>query len=177
MIIELTVLLTLGIAVPTSLVLLWRRGVRGRRLFATGWLSLFGFVLTVMMLGHCADVVRNLSVGGQAMDGAPWGYTFRTYALFLLAGVLITQGAVILRSVAGLSRGEGAAWSNAMRATLYTLAVVAPLIPIHSFFAVPGTAMASVSLLSLLLLGRGSAEPAHVPGETSADPAREVSAV
>lgn len=155
MIIELTVLLSVAIAFPGSVVLLWRRGIRGWRLVAASWLSLFGFVLTIMMLGHCADVVRNLSAGGRAMDGAPWGYTFRTYALFLLAGVLIAQGIAILHSVAGIGRGDEAAWWNATRATLYTLAVVAPLIPIHRFFAVPGTAMATLSLLVLVLLGRG----------------------
>lgn len=178
MIIEIAVLIGVAVAALSSVALLWRAGVRGWRLIATAWLSLFGFVLTIMMLGHCADVLRNLVIGGQAMDGAPWGYTFRTYALFLLAGVLITQGLVVLRSAAGLARGEAAAWASAMRATLYTLAVVAPLIPIHGFFAIPGTAIAMVSLVVLILLGKGSAEPVHnSPGDSNPLAHRELHGV
>lgn len=158
MYIEITVIFSLATAFPISIALLWRGGIRGLRLALASWLSLFGLLLTIMMLGHCADVVRNLSAGGQALDGTPWGYTFRTYALFLLGGVLITQGIAILGSVAALSRGDAAAWSRAMRATLYTLAAVAPLIPIHRFFALPATGVATLSLLALVLLGRGPGE-------------------
>jgi hypothetical protein len=175
--IDIAVLLVLAVTVPAAITLLWRRGIRGRRLLVAGWLALLGLVLVTTMLAHSADIGKNLYLGARAFDGTPWSYNFRTYALFLLAGVLITQGARILAAVAAMARGEEAGWSDALRTALVILVVVAPLLPVHRFFAVPLTGIAAVAVLLLALTRRGAVARPTLRGAGRAEAVQEVAGV
>ncbi|MDQ3518783.1 MAG: hypothetical protein M3466_10295 [Gemmatimonadota bacterium] len=55
---DLLVLLLIIAGTSASAVLLWRRSIRGRGLFAGVWLSFYGIVLTAMMLAHSAGGQR-----------------------------------------------------------------------------------------------------------------------
>lgn len=167
---DIAVLLVLALTLPTAITLLRRRGVRGRRLLVAGWTALLGLVLVTTMLSHSADIGRNLYLGARTGSGAPWSYNFRTYALFLLAGVLIAQGVRMLLAVAAMARGEDAGRADALRAAGVTLAVVAPLVPVHHFFAVPLTGIAAVAVVLLALPPRGAAARRAERGEERAEP-------
>lgn len=160
---DLVVLTLLPLATATSAVLLWRRGIRGGRLFAATWLAFYGFVLVFMMAAHSIDIAYNTLRGGMAFDGSPWMYNFRVYALHLLGAVLIWQGVRCLLAVPGTGRGDAAARTAALRATLVVLAVVAPLIPIHAFFGILLTVISAISLLVMVLARRGALQPPGVP--------------
>ena len=146
---DIAVLLSIGISTPALARLLWRCGMRGRRLFTTVWVGFYGLVLAIMMVAHCIDVLSRLYIG-QGYDGAAFVYNFRVYALLLLGAALIGCGLRLLKTALDLSHGGAAARSGGVRTTLLVLAVVAPLIPIHSFFAIPLTALGALTLLLLV---------------------------
>ena len=124
---------------------LHRAGARGRRLAAGGALVTHGVVLVVMMTAHCADVLYRLAVGSW-YTGAAARYDFRLYSLLLLGGVLVAAGGGIVRDAVALAVGDGNRRRAVRRGVILSLVVVAPLLPIHAFFAVPLTALALVSL-------------------------------
>lgn len=166
---DLAVLLTLGIATPVVVLLLRRRGLRGRRLFTAGWLGFYALVLVVSMAAHSVDIVWRLFVG-RGYDGAATAYDFRVYSLVLLGAVLIGFGVRLLMATRELGRGLASARSGAAWTTLLALAVVAPLIPIQPVFAIPLTVL---SALTLLVLAWAGAPPERAEPEPPAPPAPE----
>ncbi len=121
---DLLVLLLIIAGTSASAVLLWRRSIRGRGLFAGVWLSFYGIVLTAMMLAHSAEILYR-SMAGRAVvsDTAPT-YNFRVYSLHLLGALLIAAGVVCLRAAPGLSRGSVESRRTAVRASIVVLAIV-----------------------------------------------------
>jgi hypothetical protein len=162
---DIAVLLSIGISTPALAVLLRRRGLRGRRLFSAWWVGFYGIVLVVTMAAHCIDVLSRLYVG-RGYDGAAFTYNFRVYGLMLLGALLIACGARLLRSALEVGQPD-AARGTAARTTLLVLAVVAPLIPIHSFFAIPLTVLGALTLLVLAVAG------VHPRARTHAQPVLE----
>lgn len=158
--IDFVVMACVLIGTSAASVLLWRRGLRGRRLLAAAWLAFYGVVLTVMMTAHSVDVLYATTHGGGSGDGTPRAYDFRTYALHLLGGVLVWQGIRVLRSVAAMGRMRREDRSRPAEAAVVTLCVVVPLIPIHAVFAVP---FAVLSALTLVVLATQRGEHAAVP--------------
>ncbi|HEV2736807.1 MAG TPA: hypothetical protein VGV85_18350 [Longimicrobiaceae bacterium] len=148
---DIAVLLSIAISTPALVVLLRRRGLRGRRLFSAGLVGFYGVVLVVTMTAHCIDIFSRLCVG-KGYDGAAFTYDFRVYGLMLLGVLLIACGARLLRSALEAGHAD-AARGTAARTTLLVLAVVAPLIPIHSFFAIPLTALGVLTLVVLAFAG------------------------
>jgi len=155
---DLVVLLVIITLTITSAILLWRRGIRGRSLFAAAWLSFYGLVLTGAMLAHSAEVVTR-AVARAASSDFESIYDFRLYSLLLLAALLIWAGVQCLRAAPGLSRGSAEARRSAVRASVVVLAIVAPLIPIQAVF---GTLLTVLSILSLLVLTWVSPTPKPV---------------
>jgi hypothetical protein len=156
---DIAVLVSIGISAPALAVLLRRRGLRRRRLFSAGWVGFYGVVLVVMMTAHCIDILSRLYVG-KGYDGAAFTYNFRVYGLMLLGALLIACGVRLLRSALEVGHAD-AARGTAARTTLLVLAVVAPLIPIHSFFAIPLTALGALTLLVLAFAGERRWQRAH----------------
>lgn len=165
------VLLVLG-GTAGSAVWLWRRGTRGGPLLTAGCAAFYGVVLAVTMAAHSADVLSRLVVG-TGHGGAAFVYDFRTYALLLLGALLFACGSGILRTVPGLGGRSGAARSTALRMTLLSLAVVAPLIPIHGVFAIPVTGIGLLTLLVLRFARADAPQPAALPGPVKIATAQE----
>jgi hypothetical protein len=145
---DLAVLLGLVLSTGWWIARLRLRGFRGGLFAAAAAVGFLGLTLIVTMTAHCLDVLSRLVIG-TGYDGATFVYDFRTYSLLLLGTVLISVGVRLLRiaSVVGTSadvRGP------ALRALLAVLALVAPLIPIQAFFAIPLTAIAGVAMLLVL---------------------------
>jgi hypothetical protein len=137
-----------------------RRGsIRGGGFAAAAAVGFLGIVLVVTMTAHCLDIVSRLAVG-TGHDGAAFVYGFRTYSLLLLGALLIASGIRLLRLSSSLGTGASSR-GPALRAVLVVLALVAPLIPIHGFFAIPLSVIAGLAL-SLVLWPIG---PAGRPAE------------
>ncbi|HEV2149651.1 MAG TPA: hypothetical protein VGR37_19785 [Longimicrobiaceae bacterium] len=159
---DIAVLLAIALGTPALGALLWRRGVRGRRFFTAMWVGFYGLVLTVMMTAHCLDVLSRLYVG-RGYDGAAFPYDFRAYALLLLGALVVGCGARVLRAGLGLGSADPASRREGIRVTVAVLAVVAPLIPIHSFFAIPLTVLGVLTLAVLLWAAPKPAERVLAP--------------
>ncbi len=144
-------LVLLGIVASTGywLRLLRRRGLRGGRFAVAAAVALLGLVLIFTMTAHCLDVLSRLLIGA-GYDGKAFVYDFRVYSLLLLGVVLIACGVRLLR----ISLGTGAGSGHTVTAVLI---LVAPLIPIQAFFAIPLTVLSGSVLLLILWL----AEPAQ----------------
>ena len=145
------VLLGVAIATPLSVILLRRRGARGRHWLSASFLAFFGSALLLMMTTHTVEVVYNTMRGGKTIEGSAWAYNFRTYSLLLLAGVLLSQALRALRVVPALGRGDPAARNKALSAAAIVLAVSAPLMPVHAFFGIMWTVISALTLIVLLL--------------------------
>lgn len=156
---DLLVLLVI-ISGTSSSVLLWRKSIRGRSLFAAVWLSFYGLVLTAMMLAHSVEVVYRVVAARAAGSDSGSIYNFRLYSLLLLGALLIGAGVECLRAAPSLSRGSVEARRTAIRASVVVLAIVAPLIPIQREF---GILLTVLSILSLLVLTRSSPTLEPVP--------------
>src|SRR5688572_11134869 len=102
---DLVVLLVIITLTITSAILLWRRGIRGRSLFAAAWLSFYGLVLTGAMLAHSGEVIARAVARTSGTDFASV-YNFRLYSLLLLPALLIWAGVRCLRAAPGLGRGS-----------------------------------------------------------------------
>ena len=146
---DLAVLAAITLATILWVRWLWRRGVRGRDLLASGWLGFLGLVLIVTLLAHNVDIASRLIVS-RGHDGPAFGYNFRFYSLQLLGVVLIGCGVQLVRAAAGLGLGNPAARGSAMRTLALVLLVVVPLIPIQAFFAIPLSVLGAVALLLVL---------------------------
>lgn len=157
--IDLVVLLTVIFATCTASKLLWRRGVRRRRLLAGVWLSFYGLLLVAMMVAHSAEILYRAYTGGTTIEDSAWAYDFRTYSLHLLGAVLIWQGITVIRSVLALSAGSPVSSPQVTRAVWVTLAVVSALIPIQVFF---GVLLTSLSVISLVVLAVAREEQVRV---------------
>ena len=144
------VLASLVIATAWLIVRLRRRGARGRRLAVSGAAAFYGALLLITMTAHTGDIVSRLWIG-TGYDGKPMAYGFRVYGLFLLAAVLMGCGGVVLRAALALGAGDDAARRAATFGAVATLAVVAPLVPIQPFFAIPLTGL-GVLLVAVLWL-------------------------
>lgn len=163
---DLLVLLVIITGTSTSAVLLWRESIRGRSLFAAVWLSFYGLVLTAMMLAHSAEILYRAVVAPAAGSNPASTYNFRLYSLLLLGALLIWAGVECLRAAGSLSRGSVEARRTAIRASMVVLAIVAPLIPIQRVF---GILLTVLSILSLLVLTRGSPTPEPIPPAVQAN--------
>ena len=153
---DIVVLLVIGIGTTTSTILLWRRNIRGRSLFAAAWLSFYGLALTASMLAHSVEIIYRAATRLDAGGGFASIYNFRLYSLLLLAALLIWAGIQCLRAAPLLGRGSAEARRAALRASGVALAIVAPLIPIQAVF---GTLLTVLSVLSLLMLTWASTTP------------------
>lgn len=120
-----------------------------------------------MMVAHSAEILYRTYSGGVTMEGVPWAYDFRMYALHLLGAVLAWQGVTVLRAVLTLSSAGSISGADVRRAVWITLAVVLPLIPIQAFF---GVLLASLSVVSLVVMAAVRGEQASVVA-ARADPA------
>lgn len=161
-------LVLIGIIIGTSIftTVLWRQGARGRDLFAAGWLSFYGLVLTAAMLAHSVEVVGRALAAHTAGSSVGAIYNFRLYSLLLLAALIIWAGVKCLRAAPSLSRRSVEARRTALRASVVVLAIVAPLIPIQRVF---GTLLTVLSMISLLVLTLGLPTPKPVSPELQAD--------
>jgi len=151
------ILLFLGTAI--SAVLLWRKNIRGWNLFLMTWLVFYGLALSAMMLGHCFEILSQAVATGMAQKGTSWTYDFRFYSLLLLGVLLIWRGIWYLLAVTKLSRGDMAGWRIALNNTFVVLAIVVPLIPIQTLFAVILSILGAVTILILKLI-----KPKHSSG-------------
>ena len=140
---------------------LWRRGARRLRFFVGAWLAFYGIVLTLMMVAHSVDILYKTYMGGVARDGSPWAYNFHMYALHLLGGVLVWQGAKCLCAAQSISAGGYLYNQEALQATIVTLIVVVPLFPIQTFFTILLTVLSTVNLL-VLAVGRSHEKKQHI---------------
>jgi hypothetical protein len=138
---------------------LWRRGLRGGRYVAAAAVGFLGLTLVVTMTAHCIDVLWRLAAG-TGYDGEAFVYNFRTYSLLLLGTVLIAVGVRLLRVSSSIGASPDAR-GPALRAILTAFALVAPLIPIHGFFAIPLSAMAGVAMFLVLWRVHPVARPAE----------------
>jgi hypothetical protein len=141
----------LGIVTSTAcwVRLLRRRGFRGDRFAVSAAVAFLGLVLIVTMTAHCLDVLSRLVIG-TSYDGAPFVYSFRAYSLLLLGVVLIGSGLRLLRISLAIGAPTADMRGQAIRAVATVLLLVAPLIPIQGFFAIPLSVLGGVSLLLVL---------------------------
>lgn len=146
---DVAVLVATALFTAMFVAVVWRRGVRGRRLLAAGWLAFFGFMVTDMMLAHSIEIGYHSIVGGTSFTGAEWKFDFRTYSLQLLGAVLIWQGVRSILAAFGIARGDVSARRAAFVSMGLVLAVVAPLIYIHAFF---GYLLSGLSVVSMLVV-------------------------
>jgi hypothetical protein len=155
-------LVLLGITVSTGywVRLLLRRGLRGRGLALSSAVAFLGLVLIVTMTAHCLDVLSRLAIG-TGYDGRAFVYNFRVYSLLLLGVVLIACGLRLLRISLAIGAQTRPIWGPAVGALATVLILVAPLIPIQGFFAIPLSALSGV----LLFLVLWRAQPAGTPPE------------
>jgi hypothetical protein len=117
------------------------------------WLSFYGMALVAMMTAHNVEILyRTIStrVGVTDTDSS---YTFRVYSLLLLGMLLTGAGVVCLRAIPGVIRGSTKAREASARASVFVLAIVAPLIPIQMVF---GILFTGLSVLSVMVLVRRS---------------------
>lgn len=164
---DLLVLLVVFAGTIISAMLLRRRRIRGRGLLVSVWFSFYGLVLTAMMVAHSAEILYRTY--GASRGGSAPPYDFRLYSLLLLAALLVLAGAACLGVAPALGRGGDEARRTALRASAGTLVLVVPLIPIQKVF---GTLLTCLSLLSLLVLARGtrSEKPATAAHPTAPPP-------
>jgi hypothetical protein len=101
------------------------------------------------MTAHCLDVLSRLAVG-TGYDGLAFAYNFRVYSLLLLGLVLIACGLRLLRISLAISARMPEIRGQAVRAVATVLILVAPLIPIQGFFAIPLTVLSGVLLVLVL---------------------------
>ena len=141
-IIDFVVVLTVASGTSASFALLWRRGLRRRRLIAETWLAFYGVMLVAMLGAHSAEILYR-SFAGSAMTET-WAYDFRTYSLHLLAAILIWQGVTVLRAV--LKATAPISGPDVTRAACVTMAMGLPLIPIQTFFGILLTVSSIVTL-------------------------------
>ena len=165
---DLAALLLLLLGTAISAALLWRKNIRGWSFFSMAWLAFYGLVLSSLMLGHCTEILYQTVARGMAHEGTSWTYDFRFYSLELLGALLIWCGIRYLWAAMRLSRGEVAGLRIALGNTLVVLAIVAPLIPIQTFFAVPLTAFGVLTLFILKLI-----KPRYISGPVGVAKGRE----
>jgi hypothetical protein len=156
---DLAVLLGIILSTGWWMVRQRRRGLRGGRYAAAAAVGFLGLTLVVTMTAHCLDVLSRLAIG-TGYDGAPFVYNFRTYSLLLLGAVLIAGGVRLLH-VASFIGTPVDARGPAVRSLLAVLALVAPLIPVQGFFAIPLSAMAGVAVPLVLWQVRPVTRPAE----------------
>jgi hypothetical protein len=150
------VLATIAAGVAIVVFQLRKRGARGRRLFAAGWVAFFGLTLVVLMGAHSIDIVLHGIRTGSRLNGEPWRYDFQMYALHLLSAVLVWQGIRALRAAVTLADTGADVRGQAVRPVLITLAVVLPLIPIQAFFGTILTVLGGITLAVLIATPRNS---------------------
>ena len=109
------VLATIAAGVAILVFQLRKRGARGRRLFAAGWVAFFGLTLVVMMGAHSIDIVLHGIRTGSRLNGEPWRYDFQMYALHLLSAVLVWQGIRALRGAVALAETGADVGRQALR--------------------------------------------------------------
>jgi hypothetical protein len=157
---DLAVLLGTFVSTGWWMLRLRRRGLRGGRYAAASAVALLGLSLIITMTAHCLDVLSRLAIG-TGYDGAAFVYDFRTYSLLLLGTVLIASGARLVRVSHRIGASAVEARAEATRALLVVLALVAPLVPIQGFFAIPLCAMGATAMLLVLWCVRPVDRPAQ----------------
>jgi hypothetical protein len=127
------------LALPT---LLWRRGVRGARLFGTAFAAFHGAGLVAMLAAHCADVIYNVALRNRSIvDGRPFAYDWRSYSLLLFGVLLMLLGRRVLAAAFAGDRAE------LRRATGLVFLICAPIVPVHAFFGALMTGWSAATLL------------------------------
>lgn len=97
----------------------------------------------------------------SGFQGAPFRYDFRAYSLLPLGAVMVAAGLRLLRLSQELGAGTAGGRGRAVRTLVAVLALIAPLIPVHGFFAIPLTVVGSATLrLALWPPGAMDARPA-----------------
>lgn len=166
---DLLVLLATALSLPLAAVLLARRGARGADLGAAVGTAAFGIFLVAAMTAHNVEVAVGWFVRERLSGDGPHGLDFRTYALFLLGGILTGAGVVALRAAPGVGWGLRSRRRSALRAVGTTLAVSVPLVAVHAFFGVLVTAL---GLVTALVLAAGGRPSGSTPEPASPDPPR-----
>jgi hypothetical protein len=146
---DLAVLLAIIVSTGYWVRLLRRRGLRGGGLALSSAVAFLGLVLIVTMTAHCLDVLSRLAIG-TGYDGLAFVYNFRVYSLLLLGVVLIACGLRLMRISLVIGARTPEIRGQAVGAVATVLILVAPLIPVQGFFAIPLTAL-SAGLLVLVL--------------------------
>jgi hypothetical protein len=157
--VDLIVLVLLAAGLLASVIVPWRRGVRGRRLLATAMAAFYGHTLVTMLAFHCIDILYGLANRLQSMTGAPFRWDWRTYSLLLFGTLLVRLGADCLTAAAGIARGEPAARARFLRRAALVLGLVLPIVPIHAFF---GYLISGATALALLVVAAAGRERARV---------------
>jgi hypothetical protein len=158
----------LAASLIASLVVQWRRGLRGRRYLAGVFGLFYGLTLVVMLGFHCLDVAWGATHHLASMTGRPMTYDWRVYSLQLFGAVLIVQGVGCVRAAVRMGSADPAARLEVLRRTALVLAIVLPIIPIHAFF---GYLIGGASTLTLAAVALGGYEARReVPAALTVSP-------
>jgi hypothetical protein len=125
-----------------------RKHVPGTLLVVSGLNAICGLASSLLGGAHFFAVMGR-ALRGAGLQGAPdFSYNFRFYSLVMLGILLAVPGILCLRSASGLTKGEPAAWKNALWSSIVLMVVNGPLIPIQRFAILLG----GLALLNAVVL-------------------------
>jgi hypothetical protein len=126
-----------------------RRGTVSSLSLAAALDVLCGLENVLLGSAHLAAVIGR-ALAGKGTRGAPtFHYDFSFYSLVLLGALLAAAGVICLTAVKGLTRGDPPAWRRAFGASVFLLAINAPLAPIQgSAYLLGGLALANLAGLA-----------------------------
>ena len=141
-----------------SLVLLWRRRLRGGRLAVVTVAMFYGLSVISALGMHSLDVLYGLTHHLTSFGtGKPFAWDWHTYSLLLFGALMIWLGTQCVRRALRMTTaaGAGAARTEFLRLAGVMLLVVLPIVPIQPLFGVAGSALSVIALLVVGLGGRG----------------------
>ena len=150
------VLALLVVSLIGSLVLQWRRGLRGGRLAIVTFAMFYGLSVIATLGMHSLDVLYGLTHHLTSFGtGKPFAWDWHAYSLLLFGALMIWLGAQCVRRALRMATAAdaGAARAEFLRLAGVMLLVVLPIIPIQPLFGVAGSAL---SVIALLAVGLGA---------------------
>lgn len=137
------------LAAVAAFVIARRRGAVPSLAVAAALDVLCGLENVLLAGAHLAAVIGR-ALAGKGTRGSPtFDYDFFFYSLVLLGALLAAAGILCLTAAKGLVRGDLPAWRKAFWASVFLLAVNAPLAPIQDFaYLLGGLALANLAGLA-----------------------------
>jgi hypothetical protein len=134
------------LAAVAAFVIARRRGAVPSLAVAAALDALCGLENVLLAAAHLAAVIGRALAGKGTRGAATFEYDFFFFSLVLVGALLAAAGVICLTAVKGLTKGDSPAWRRAFRASVFLLAINAPLAPIQGFaYLLGGLALANLA--------------------------------